>query len=143
VGLPFAQLDAENTQLPVVGLQLVFCDGNRCRHGSSLASGKRLGIRLWCHGSLWLRRKRRPDCDGIRIDIVPEIELAGVIGGLINLFEPIVRASENHGDHGLGFGSHGARGGNGGNSKGKIVGEVVVLAGIPSQMIKVLTEDFT
>jgi len=62
---------------------------------------------------------------------VPEIELAGVIGGLIDPFEPIVRASENHGDHGLGFGSHSVRGGNNGNSKGKIIGEVVVLVGIP------------
>ena len=37
---------------------------------------------------------------------MPEIELAGVISGLINPFEPIVRASKNHGNHGLRFRSH-------------------------------------
>ena len=137
MGLPFAQLDTENTQLPVVGLQLVFCDGNRCRHGSSLASGKRLGIRLWCHRSLWLRRKRRVNYNSIRIDIVSEIELAGVISGLINPFEPVVRASENHGDHGLGFGSHSGtlEAGIVANSKGD-AGEVDVLTGDSSQMTR-------
>ena len=68
-----------------------------------------------------------------------EIELAGVISDLINLFELIIRASKNHSDHSLRFRSHGAKGRNNSNSKGKITGKVVILVGIPSQITKMLT----
>ena len=42
----------------------------------------------------------------IRVDIGLKIELAGIISGLIDLFEPIVGALENHDNGGLRFGSH-------------------------------------
>ena len=57
--------------------------------------------RRWRDWLPWLLWRGRP-VDGIRVDELPQMQLAGVVGDLVDLIELFVRALENHGGDGLG-----------------------------------------
>ena len=49
----------------------------------------------------WLRWQWRP-VSGIRVDVLPQMQLAGVVGDLVDPIEPVVRALENYRGNSLG-----------------------------------------
>ena len=73
--------------------------------------------RRWRDWLPWLLWRGRP-INGIRVDKLPQIQLAGVVGDLVDPIKPFVRALKNHRGDGLG----GHRGGR--ESKVTSMGEV-------------------